>query len=91
MEYIAKFVTVAEYKNITDKLKPFVNFHSGLDNIEIADNDKIAILQIEGTQSYFPIFLKTNPTIKQVEAKLKKQETRLNSETKKLLLKYLSE
>jgi hypothetical protein len=91
MSYIAKMVTVAKYKNITDKLKPFVGFHSGLEDIEIEDNDKIAILQIEGTESYFPIFLKTKPTIEQIEEKLAKQDTKLNVESRKLLLQYLSE
>ena len=58
MVYIAKIVTVSKYKNITDKFKPFINFHGDLENLEISDEDKIAILQIEGTESYFPIFLK---------------------------------
>ena len=91
MVYVAKLVTVAKYKNITDKLKPFVNFRSGLENIEITDDDKIAILQIEGTESYFPVFLKTNPTIQEVEAKLAKLETRLNTDARKLLLEYIKE
>ena len=89
MNYVAKFVTVAAYKNITDQLKPFVNYHSTLENIEVSDDDKIAILQIEGTESYFPIFLKTEPTIEQIEEKLARQETRLNAEAKKLLIKYI--
>jgi hypothetical protein len=91
MSYIAKMVTVAKYKNITDKLKPFVGFHSGLEEIEINDDDKIVILQIEGTESYFPIFLKNKPTIEQIEKKLAKQDTKLNVETRKLLLQYLTD
>lgn len=91
MVYIARFITVAAYKNITDKLKPFVNFHSSLENIEFEEDDKIALLQIEGTESYFPIFLKTKPTIEQIESKLAKQDTKLNTETKKILIGYLSE
>ncbi len=91
MTYIARFVTVAEYKNLTDRFKPFVNYHSSLENFEVSEHEKIAILQIEGTESYFPIFINKKPTIEQIEEKLAKQETRLNTETKKLLLKYLSD
>ena len=80
-----------KFKNITDKLKPFVFFHSELEKIEILDDDKIVVLQIEGTESFFPIFLKTKPTVKQVEAKLAKQETKLNAEARKLLLEYMPE
>jgi len=91
MTYIAKLVSIAKYKNLTDKFKPFVHFHSELENVEILDNDRIAILQIESTESYFPIFLKTKPTIEQIEEKLTKQKTKLNSEARKLLLKYIEE
>ena len=91
MVYIAKLVTVSKYKNITDNLKPFVAFHSNLEDLEISDDDKIAILQIEGTDSYFPVFLKTKPSIEEIEAKLAKQETKLNVDAKKLLLEYLNE
>jgi hypothetical protein len=47
------------------------------------------MLQIEGTESYFPIFLKTKPTIEEVEEKLAKQDTKLNAEARKLLIDYL--
>jgi hypothetical protein len=91
MTYIAKFVTAAKFENVTDKLKPFIIFHSGLEDITVENGDKVIILQIEGTESYFPIFLKTNPTLEEIESKLAKQETRLNTETKKLIKKYLSD
>lgn len=89
MTYIAKLVTVSKFKNITDNLKPFVHFHSEMEKVDVSDNDKIAVLQIEGTESYFPIFLKAKPTIEQVEAKLAKQDTKLNAEARKLLLEYI--
>jgi hypothetical protein len=89
--YIAKLVTVAKFKNITDKLKPFVHYHSNLENIEVSDDDQIAILQIENTESYFPIFLKNKPSIEDIEEKLAKQESRLNADARKLILHYLSE
>lgn len=91
MTYIAKLVTVSAFKNLTDKYKPFVYYHSSLEDIEVDDDDKIALLQIEGTESYFPIFLKTKPTIEQIEEKMSKLKTQLNSETKNLLIKYFSE
>jgi hypothetical protein len=91
MAYIARLVTVAAYKNITNELKPFVDFQSNLQNVEISDEDKIAILQIETTDSYYPIFLKTNPTMKQVEEQLAKQKTKLNVDARNALLQYISE
>ena len=91
MKYIAKIVTVARFKNITDNLKPFVYFHSELEQIDVQEDDQIVILQIEGTESYFPIFLKIKPTIEQIEEKLAKQETRLNTDTRKKLIEYLDE
>ncbi len=91
MGYVAKLITVSKFKNITDKLKPFVHFHSGMEDIELSEDDKIAMLQIEGTESYFPIFLKNKPTIKEIEEKLAKQETVLNKDARRLLMEYLEE
>jgi hypothetical protein len=91
MEYIAKIVTVSKFKNITDNLKPFVNFHSELGKIDVQEDDQIVLLQIEGTESYFPIFLNMKPTIDQIEEKLARQQTRLNTDTRKMLIKYLEE
>jgi hypothetical protein len=91
MVYIAKLVTIAKYKNITDNLKPFVHFQSNLENIEVADEDDIGILQIEGTESYYPIFFKSKPTIQDIETKLAAQETKLNTDAKKMLEQYLNE
>ena len=90
MVYIAKIVTVTEYKNITDNLRPFVEFQSNLDNVEVGESDLIALLQVENTDSYIPIFLKAKPTMKEIEDKLAKQETKLNTDAKNLLLQYLA-
>jgi hypothetical protein len=90
MTYIAKLVSVAKYKNITTKLKPFVEFQSTLEKLELDEDDEVAILQIEGTESYLAIFLSTKPTIDDIESKLASQETKLNNDAKKILEKYVN-
>jgi hypothetical protein len=90
MPFVAKLVTVAKFKNLTDNLKPFVHFQGSLEDVEVQEDDEIAMLQIDTTDSYFPIFLKLKPTIEEIEEKLSKQEAILNSDAKNMLKQYLA-
>ena len=91
MTFIAKLVTISKFKNITDKLRSFVYFQSELENVTVKDGDKVAVLQIESTESYFPVFIEEKPSIKQIESKLAQQDTKLNAEARRILLEYLPE
>ena len=91
MVYKAKIVFLDKLKNVPDNLRPFVSFRSELEKVTVTGEDRVAVLQIESTGSYFPVFIETKPTLKQLEAKLKNQDTELNSEARKTLLGYISE
>ena len=89
MVHIAKLITVTKLPNVPSHLMPFVQFHAQLEGIELEDNEKLAIIQIEGTQSYLAIFLDRSITMQDIESKLKAQDTKLNVEARNLLLQYL--
>ncbi len=89
MTHIAKLVTVCAIDKVPDHLMSFVNFHAQLEGIEPVETEKIAILQVEGTQSFSVFFIERDLTIEKVEDKLKAQDTDLNAEARNLLLQYL--
>ena len=89
MVHIAKLVTVCAIDRVPEHIMPFVNFHAQLEGIEPREKEKVAILQVEGRQSFSVFFIERDLTIKKVEDKLKAQETELNAEARNLILQYL--
>ncbi len=89
MVHIAKLVTVTELNNIPQHLMPFVQFHAQLEGVEIKDDEKIAIIQIEGTQSFQAIFIERKVTLQDIVEKLRSQDTELNADAKNLIAQYL--
>ena len=89
MVHIAKLITITELPNVPSHMIPFVQFHAQLEGIELKEDEKIAILQIEGTQSFQAFFLDRKITLEDIEKKLKAQDTELNVDAKNLLAQYL--
>ncbi len=88
--YTAKLIMVAAAGDLRKDLKPFVDFHAGLLTYEVDPTERVAILQIMGTGSYFPVFLDRVDDIEAVEARLAKQESVLNNEARKVIERHLS-
>jgi hypothetical protein len=89
MSYIARLVAITEVSSVTKELLPFVHFQSHQKGIEITDDTKVAILQIENIPSYHVVFLETGIKITELEEELGKNDTVLSRETKALLLKQM--
>jgi hypothetical protein len=89
MPHIAKLVTVCAINKVPDHLMSFVNFHAQLEGIKYEDSEKVAILQVEGTQSFSVFFVERDLTIEKIEEKLQAQDTELNAEARNLILQYL--
>lgn len=88
--YTARIITVTNFASITDDLLPFVHFKANIDKIELKDTDKVIILQIEGTDSYIPIFPNKVKSLEDLEKELKKQDAKLNSDTRIIIEKHLN-
>jgi hypothetical protein len=52
MVHIAKLVSVCSVDKVPEHIKPFIHFHAQLEGIEPDTSEKVAILQVEGTQSF---------------------------------------
>lgn len=81
MTHIAKMVAVTKVANVTDELLPFVQFKAEKEGRKLSGSEPVAILQIEGTQSYHPIFLPA--TIEEIEKELNELDVVLNEDSKK--------
>jgi hypothetical protein len=89
MSYIARLVSITKVSSITKELLPFVHFQAEQKKVEITDDTKVAILQIENIPSYHIVFLDSGITISELEVELEKNDTTLARETKALLMRQM--
>jgi hypothetical protein len=91
MVYIARLMAITKVSAVTANIMPFVQFQAGQKDIELKDDDKVAILQIENIPSYHIIFLETDITMDGVVKELADQDSKLNEESRAVLEKHFSE
>ena len=91
MPYMARLVTITRYENITDELRPFVDFQAAQKKIELKPDSKIVLLQVENIPSYHTIFLDSGISFDDIIQELRKQELELNEDTKKTIRQLLED
>ena len=89
MSYIARLVAITKVSAITRDIIPFVHFQAQQKGIEINDDTKVAILQIENIPSYHIVFLDNEMKIEELEEELGKNDTVLSRETRAILMKQM--
>lgn len=89
MSYIARLVAITKISSVTREIIPFVHFQAQQKGIEVDDDTKVAILQVENIPSYHIVFLNSNISIEDLEGELKKNDTELSRETRAILMKQI--
>ncbi len=89
MSYIARLVAVTKVSAISKDIIPFVHFQAQQKGIEVKDDTKVAILQIEDIPSYHIVFLDNQMKIEELEEELKKNDTILSRDTRAILMKQM--
>jgi hypothetical protein len=89
MSYIARLVSITKVSSITKEIMPFVHFQAQQKGVEVTDETKVAVLQVENIPSYHIVFLETKITVKELEEELKKSDTQLGHETRALLSRQM--
>jgi len=87
--HVARLVAITELRNVPPDIRPFVEFKAAVEERKLDENDLVAILNIDTTTCYVPVFLKDPVTIKEVEAELAKQDAALTVDSKEALSKHL--
>ncbi len=87
--HVARLVAITEVTNVPPDIKPFVEFKAAVEERTLDPKDMVAILNIDTTTCYVPVFLKDPPTISALESELERQDARLTPDSKDVLLKHL--
>jgi hypothetical protein len=87
--FVASLVGIFSYQELPEKFNPFVQFKASKENKDIKDDDKIAILNISGTESYHVLFLGSYSNMDEIIEELKGSDAKLNYNSKKILEGHL--
>ncbi len=90
MVFTAILVGIFRFKDLPEKFGPFAQFKSKLDKRNsIEDNDELAVLQIQGTESYHILFLDSYKSKEEIQKELKEADAKINHTTLKILEGHL--
>ncbi|HSV42431.1 MAG TPA: DUF749 family protein [Methanomassiliicoccales archaeon] len=89
--YKAHLIGVYNHGELPEELTGFVRFAAHRLNHTPIKEEKVAILQIVGTTSYFPIFLKKVDDLEQIDVQLKEVEAVMDDITRLSMGRVLQE
>ena len=87
--HVARLVAITELQNIPPDIRPFVEFRADVEQRKVDPKEQVAILNIDTTTCYVPVFLKDPPSMAQLEADLERQDAKLTPDSRDVLLKHL--
>lgn len=89
-EFVATLSDIKDIDKVPDDHKGIVNFKANIEKREIKGGEKVAILNIANTFSYFAVFLDPGKTIDDVVKEVEEgAHAILNADTKEILRKIL--
>lgn len=87
--HFARLVAITEVKNVPPDWKPFVEFKAAVEDRTLDEKELVAVLNIDTTTCYIPVFLKNPITMDQLEKDLAAQDAKLTVDSKEVLAKHL--
>ncbi|MDQ1371148.1 MAG: hypothetical protein QG582_62 [Candidatus Thermoplasmatota archaeon] len=85
----ANLVAITEVRNVPPDIRPFVSFMAEVEGRGLSEDELVAVLVIDTTTSYIPVFLKDPPTMASLEETLARQDATLTSEAKAALARHV--
>lgn len=87
--HVARLLAITEVKNVPPDWKPFVEFRAAVEERTLDDRELVAILNIDTTSCYIPVFLKDPISLAQLEKDLAAQDAKLTAESREVLARHL--
>ncbi|UCE80735.1 MAG: DUF749 family protein [Methanobacteriota archaeon] len=89
--HVARLLAVTEVRSVPPDIRPFVDFRAAIEERELDEDEKVAILVIETTSSYIPVFIKDPISLEELERKLADQDAQLAADSRDALAPHLSQ
>lgn len=88
--HLARLVSISRAEEIPEQFRGFVNFQANMEGHEVVEKEKVAMLVIEGTSCYVPVFLDRMKRIEDLELRLAEQEAEMPQDVRSLLERNIS-
>ena len=87
--HVARIMAITEAKNVPPDVKPFVEFKAAVEDRKLTEEEKVAVLVIDTTTCYVPVFLKDPISIEQLEKELAAQDAKLTPDSRDALVRHM--
>jgi hypothetical protein len=87
--HVARLVAITEWRNVPSEMRPFVEFKAAVEERTLDEKELVAILNVDTTTCYIPVFLKNPLSMEDIEKDLEKQDAKLTPDTKEVLAKHV--
>lgn len=87
--HVAKLIAITEVRNVPPDIRPFVEFKAAIEDRKLSEDERVAVLVIDMTTCYVPVFLKNPVSMEQLEEELSKQDAKLSTDSKEHLSELL--
>lgn len=87
--HVARLLVITELGNVPPDIRPFVEFRAAVEERKLEEGEMVAILVVETTSCYVPVFLKDPPTMEDLVKQLADQDAQLTADSRDALAKHL--
>ena len=87
--HVARLVVITEVRSVPPEIRPFIEFRAAVEERELDEDEKVAVLVVETTASYIPVFLKEPVSLEELEKRLAEQDAKLAADSRDVLAQHL--
>lgn len=87
--HVARIMAITEVKNMPPDVRPFVEFKAAVEDRKLTEDEKVAVLVIDTTTCYIPVFLKDPVSLDVLERELAAQDAKLTTDSRQTLSRHL--
>jgi hypothetical protein len=87
--HVARVLAITEVKNVPPDIRPFVEFKAAVEDRKLTEDEKVAVLVIDTTTCYVPVFLKNPKALDLLEKELAGQDAKLSPDSKDALSRHM--
>jgi len=87
----ADLIAITPVRSVPEEFLPFIEFKASLVKRELMPGQVVAIVMVESTSCYVPIFIDEETTIEAIVEELAAQDVTLSAPSEQTIRKYLEE